>query len=261
MLQFVARVGNFSRRSSVHVGNLAWLTSRTLLAALRLDLRRLPVVAEQTLLQIRFTGLDAWTLVLAGGLGLGAITAIQAFSQLSFAAERYVGTLLAVVVVRELGPLATAVLVIGRSATAITAELAAMRLNQEVDALEAFGVDPAQYLLLPRFLGVTVSVVLLVALFNLAGLGGGFAVAHARVQMPLSVFVAALADALEHRDLVLTAAKSLAFGLSISIIACYHGLCVRRSQTEIPQAVSRGVVMCLVAVFAIDAVIAAVVYA
>jgi len=261
MLQFVARVGSFSRRSSVHVGNLAWLTWRTLFATLQLDLRRLPVVAEQTLLQVRFTGLDAWVLVLAGGLGLGAITAIQAFSLLSFAAERYVGTLLAVVVVRELGPLATAVLVIGRSATAITAELGAMRLNQEVDALEAFGVDPMQYLLVPRFIGVMGSVILLVALFNLAALGGGFAVAHARVQMPLSVFTAALSDALERRDLLLTTAKSLAFGFSIAVIACYHGLSVRRSQTEIPQAVSRGVVMCLVVVFAIDAAIAALVYA
>ena len=242
MLQFVARVGSFSRRSSVHVGNLTWLTVRTLIGALRLDVRRLPLVLEQTLMQVRFTGLDAWMLVLVGGFGLGAITVIQAFSQLSFAAERYVGTLLSVVVIRELGPLTTAVLVIGRSATAIAAELGAMRLNQEVAALEAFGVDPVQYLLVPRFVGVMGSLVLLVALFNLAALGGGFTVAHARVGMPLSVFLTAVADALNQRDMILTTAKSLAFGLSIAVIACYHGLSVARSQTEIPQVVSRGVV-------------------
>ena len=239
MVGLIARVGFRVRRFLFLFGNLAWLLARSLRASLELDRKRSLVVLEQTLQQVRFTGLDAWPFVLFAGFGLGAITIIQAYTQLSSMAERYLGSLLVVIVVRELGPLTAAVLVIGRSGTAIAADLGSMRLNQEVDALEAFGVDPFQYLLLPRLLGVS---------FSLFG-------------MPMATFTRAIGDTLDNVDLALAVLKGTLFGVSVALIACYYGLGIQRSQTEVPQAVTRTVVVSLSAVLIIDSLIATLVYA
>jgi phospholipid/cholesterol/gamma-HCH transport system permease protein len=256
VLGVIALVGQRVRNFLFLVGNLSWLIGRSARAAARLR-----VVWEQTVQQIRFTGLDALPFVLGAGFGVGAITIIQAYTVLSTMAERYIGSLLVVIVVRELGPLTAAVLVIGRSGTAIAADLGAMRLNQEVDALEAFGVDPFQYLLLPRLLGVTFSMFALLTMFDAAALIGGYTVAGARFGMPVATFVRNIQSTLENMDLMLALAKSVFFGAAVSLVSCYHGLAIQRSQTEIPRAVTRTVVVSLTCVLAIDTLIAALVYA
>lgn len=261
MIRLIAALGRRVRQFLFLVGNLTWLLGRSLRALFELDARRLSVVLEQTLQQVRFTGVHAWPLVLAAGFGLGAITIIQAYTQLSSMAERYLGSLLVVIVIRELGPLAAAVLVIGRSGTAIAADLGAMRVNQEVAALEAFGVDPFQYLLLPRLLGVTFSLFALLVMFDAAALLGGYAVAGQRFGMPVSTFLHAITDSLQNMDLALALTKGVLFGLSVGLVSCYSGLAIQRSQTEIPQAVTRSVVLSLSAVLIIDSLIAALVYA
>ena len=261
MVGLIARVGFRVRRFLFLFGNLAWLLARSLRASLELDRKRSLVVLEQTLQQVRFTGLDAWPFVLFAGFGLGAITIIQAYTQLSSMAERYLGSLLVVIVVRELGPLTAAVLVIGRSGTAIAADLGSMRLNQEVDALEAFGVDPFQYLLLPRLLGVSFSLFALLVMFDAAALAGGYAVAGPRFGMPMATFTRAIGDTLDNVDLALAVLKGTLFGVSVALIACYYGLGIQRSQTEVPQAVTRTVVVSLSAVLIIDSLIATLVYA
>jgi phospholipid/cholesterol/gamma-HCH transport system permease protein len=261
VISLLALVGQRVRSFLFLVGNLSWLVGRSLRAAFDLDAHQLKVVWEQTVVQIRFTGLDALPFVLGAGFGVGAITIIQAYTVLSTMAEHYIGSLLVVIVVRELGPLTAAVLVIGRSGTAIAADLGAMRLNQEVDALEAFGVDPFQYLLLPRLLGVTFSLFALLTMFDAAALLGGYAVAGPRFGLPWATFVRNIQGTLENLDLMLALAKSVFFGAGVALVSCYYGLAIQRSQTEIPRAVTRTVVVSLTCVLAIDTLIAALVYA
>jgi phospholipid/cholesterol/gamma-HCH transport system permease protein len=261
MVEMIASLGRRVRNLLFLVGNLSWLFVRSLRALGQLDGRRGAVVFGQTLQQIRFTGVHAWPLVLCAGFGIGAITIIQAYTQLSTMAERYIGSLLVVIVVRELGPLAAAVLVIGRSGTAIAADLGAMRINQEVAALEAFGVDPFQYLMVPRLVGVTFSMFALLVIFDAAALLGGYAVAGSRFGMPVATFLRAIGETLENMDLALALIKGVLFGASVAIVSCYSGLSVQRSQTELPQAVTRTVVLSLSAVLVIDSLIAALVYA
>ena len=261
MIDLPRRTGRAVRRFLEIRGDLAHLVGRTVRGLLLLDMRRLPVVNEQVRLQVRFTGLDALALVTAVGLGLGAVTVIQAFTQLSgLGAETYLGPILVLIVIRELGPLLAAILVIGRSATAISAELASMRLNDEVDALEAFGVDPHQFLLLPRAAGVILSLFCLMACFDAASLVGGFLVARLRFGLPLEAFLDSVRMALTPADLWLTPLKALLFGGAIAFHAAYYGLAVRRSQTEIPQAVTKTVVACFGVVFIFDGLLAALVY-
>ncbi len=255
------RTGRSVRRFLEVRGDLAHLVWRTVRGWLFMDFHRFRVVNEQVRLQIKFTGIDALTLVVAVGMGLGAVTVIQAFTQLSaLGAEAYIGPILVLIVIRELGPLLAAILVIGRSATAIAAELASMKLNDEVDALEAFGIDPHQYLLLPRALGAVVSLFALMACFDAAALAGGFLVARLRFGLPLGPFLEGVRGALTYADLWITPLKAFLFGGAIAFHAAYYGLAVHRSQTEVPQAVTRTVVACFGVVFVLDGLIAALVY-
>jgi phospholipid/cholesterol/gamma-HCH transport system permease protein len=261
MMAFLARLGRPVRGFLEFLGDQAHLVLRTLRAGFALRFDQLAVVGGQTSLQIRFTGLQAGVLVAGTALLLGAVTLIQAFSQLSgLGAENYIGTLMVLIIVRELGPLLTAVLVIGRSATAIAAELGAMQLNGEVDALAAHGVNPYQYLLLPRWLGVLVSVFALVVFFDAAALGGGFLVARLKYGITWGFFMASVRQSLSNLDFVATLLKVCFFSGAITFHACHFGLRVQRSQTEIPQAVTKTVVSALVAVFALDGLIAALLY-
>jgi len=260
-MAFLARLGAPVRGFLEFLGDQAHLVLRTLRAGLALRPGALAVVGGQTSLQVRFTGLDAGWLVAGTALLLGAVTLIQAFSQLSgLGAEHYIGTLMVVIILRELGPLLTAVLVIGRSATAIAAELGTMQLNGEVDALAAHGVDPYQYLLLPRWLGVLVAVFALVVFFDAAALGGGFLVARLKYGVTWGFFMESVRQALSNLDFAAALLKVFFFAGAITFHACHFGLRVRRSQTEIPQAVTRTVVSALVAVFVLDGLIAALFY-
>jgi phospholipid/cholesterol/gamma-HCH transport system permease protein len=255
------RIGRAVRRFLEVRGDLAWLVGRSLKDLLTLDLKRVPVLNEQVRLQIRFTGVDALLLVVSVGMGLGAVTVIQAFSQLSaLGAEQYLGPLLVLIIIRELGPLLAAILVIGRSGTAIAAELGYMQLHGEVDALESFDVNPHQYLLLPRALGVIISLFGLLCCFDAAALAGGFLIAKFKFGLPLGAFLNAIAGTLTNTDLGLTLVKGFLFGGSIAYHAAYCGLTVKRSSTEIPQAVTRAVVASLGVIFVFDGLLAALVY-
>jgi phospholipid/cholesterol/gamma-HCH transport system permease protein len=135
-----------------------------------------------------------------------------------------------------------------------------MQLNGEVDALAAHGINPYQYLLLPRWLGVLVSVFALVVCFDAAALAGGFLVAKLRYAVTFGFYMDSVRQTLSNRDFVATLLKVVLFSGAISFQACHFGLRIRRSQTEIPQAVTKTVVSALVAVFALDGLIAALFY-
>ena len=260
-MAFLARLGAPVRGFLEFLGDQAHLVLRTLRHALLLRMDQIAVVGGLTKLQIRFTGLDALWLIAGTALLLGAVTLIQAFSQLSgLGAENYIGVLMVLIILRELGPLLTAVLIIGRSSTAIAAELGTMQLNGEVDALAAHGINPYQYLLLPRWLGVLVSLFALVVCFDAAALAGGFLVAKLKYAVTFGFYMDSVRQTLSNRDFAATLLKVLLFSGAISFQACHFGLRIRRSQTEIPQAVTKTVVSALVVVFALDGLIAALFY-
>jgi phospholipid/cholesterol/gamma-HCH transport system permease protein len=257
----LAAVGRAVRRFLEHLGNLGRLTWLTVSHALLLRLEQLPLVLQQVRSQIRFTGLDALGLICGSALLLGAVTLIQAYTQLSgLGAEKYVGSLMVLIVIRELGPLLTAVVVIGRSGTAIAAEMGTMRLNREVDALMVHGVDPYQYLLLPRALGVVASSFALLVFFDATALLGGWFVARLKQEIAFGFFLHAVREALLNRDFLASLCKVGAFSGAIAFHAAYFGLRIRSSQTEIPQAVTKTVVTSLVAVLLADGLITALFY-
>ena len=141
-----------------------------------------------------------------------------------------------------------AIIVIGRSGTAIAAEMASMKLSGEVDSLWASGMNPVQYLLIPRLLGGIVSIFTLIVFFGAVALLGGFFLAWLWLPLSWRAFLDSLGKVIGSRELAITLVKSMLFGTFIPLICAYCGLRVQASPTEIPQAVTKAAVYSLVVV-------------
>src|SRR5207249_2881446 len=197
------------------------------------------VMLRVTLNQIRFTATDAIGLVLLLSGILSFLVISQAVRELgTIGANDLIGTLMIIAIVRELGPLITALTVAGRSGTAIAAELATNRVLGEVRALEAMGIDPRQYLVLPRFFGSVVSVFVLLVVFDVTAVTAGF-LAAAFNGMTGSRYAEIVLHTLAIKDVWLTVAKALAFGLIVGLVPAHYGLAVRGAPTEIGRASCR----------------------
>ena len=188
-------------------------------------------------MQILFTFVEALGISAFLAIGIGAVVTIVGIPFLaSLSQERLIYTLLIMIITRELGPLLMAIIIIARSATAIATEMAGMVISHEVEAYISVGVDPIEYLAVPRFLGVIISVFMLNIFFNIFGLAGSYAVAQFFTPLPASVYFGNLLSALTLPDLIVSIIKSLGFGMIISFVAISRGLAVERASTEVPVA-------------------------
>jgi phospholipid/cholesterol/gamma-HCH transport system permease protein len=204
--------------------------------------------------QVYFTGVQALFVVVSIGLVLGfAITAQVA--NLAGRTSDLVGKILVWVVVRELGPLFAAIIVIARSGTAIAAELGSMKVGDEVRYLRAMGIPASRYLVMPRIASVTTSLLALLFFFQATVIFGGLALASLLFDLPFRAQLDNLAATLSFFDLSISLAKGLAFGLLIAASACYHGLRVRTSITQVPQAATRAVIEAVLLVVVVNGLI------
>jgi phospholipid/cholesterol/gamma-HCH transport system permease protein len=196
------------------------------------------------LTQVMFTGVQALSLVSAIGLLIGASIIIQTNMMMPADGE-LIGRVLVAVVLRELAPLITAIVVAGRSGTAIATELGNMKVNSEVLALSSLGVDPLRYVVLPRMVGCVVSVVALMIYFSIVSLTAAFAIGILASGSSLASFQQGVAGSVMPQDLLLFLAKGLGLGTIVGWLSCHFGLEVKSSPTEVPQQASRAVVMSL----------------
>jgi phospholipid/cholesterol/gamma-HCH transport system permease protein len=194
--------------------------------------------------QIYFTGWQALPLISLLAAATGGVVVLQSSMQLSkFGGVALLGQVLVAVIVRELGPLLTAVIVIARSGTAVATELGNMKVGREIEALESMGVDPLSYIVFPRIAGGIVSVLCLGLYFVLIALAGGFCVANfGSSQISSQFYFDTLAQALNFEDVVLFLVKNFFSGAIIFVIACYQGLQVKVSPHEVPQVTTKAVV-------------------
>ncbi|MBP1628578.1 MAG: hypothetical protein H6Q00_3053 [Holophagaceae bacterium] len=257
-----ARLGTAVRRALGRLGSMSWILYQCFWHGLRLRWHQMGVIFDVVRMQIRFTALEALGLTCFAAFLMGGITLLQVFGQLSaFGAETYLSRLLARLVIRELGPLMVAIILIGRSGTAIAAEMATMKLSGEVDSLWACGMNPIQFLLIPRILGGIISAFTLIVLFGAVALLGGFFLAWLSLPLSWRAFLDSLGEVIGSRELAITALKSLVFGIFIPLICAYCGLRVQASTTEIPQAVTRAAVYSLVVVLLGGALVSVMLYA
>ena len=211
--------------------------------------------------QILFTGVDALPVVGAIAMMLGLIIIIQAGTTLpQVGAGAFLAKIIELTVVRELGPLLTAFIVIWRSGTAICTELGNMQVGQEIAALDAMGISLVRFLVMPRVAGMIVAMVCLTIYFDLIAIVGGFLVAKVHLTIPIQVYLEEIEEALSASDVLITVIKSVLFGFAIAVICCHHGLSVVSSTTEVPQQTTRAMLNTVTVCMVIDIIVSVWVY-
>lgn len=234
---------------SVHgIGAFALITFGVMLSKIGVAT---PVVRPMTLLQVTRSGLRLLPLASFLSIALGLIVIGQTVSVLSrVGANELLGTIMVTTVVRELGPLLTALLVLCRAGTATVVDLGTARAMGEVEALEVLGIDPVHYFVVPRVVGMAVGMFALTVYLIIGALLSGYLWAFLQ-DVPLSPgdYFSQMAGALSGLDFVLLGAKSIAFGCGIAVVMCYHGLAQPLTLGEVSRAtvraVSQSIVLCV----------------
>jgi phospholipid/cholesterol/gamma-HCH transport system permease protein len=189
-------------------------------------------------------------------LALGFLVIGQTVAALAnVGATGYLGSTMVIVIVRELGPLLTAMLVLARVGTANVIELGTARALGEVEALEALGIDPVHYLIMPRVIGMALGVFALTIYLVIGALASGCLCAFlANVPLTPGDYFRQIADALNWLDFALLALKTVAFGFFIAIVTCYHGLAQPLRLEDVSRVAVRAVTQGIIACVLIDAV-------
>lgn len=261
ILSLLGRTGARTRRFLKRVSNKIRFGLQAAGVLFRLRSLGIGYTWRVILNQLKFTGLQAipfLTFVSAASSALIVIQVLNQASKVGF--EAILGTVFVAALIRELGPLLTAVVVIGRSGTAIAAELGTNRVMEEITALETMGIDPLHYVVFPRLVGVTLATMCLVVYFDVMALFFGYISASLTTGMGIDTYLRYIVDQTAIVDFWVTGLKGFLFGIIISLLPSFHGLVVRGSPTDVPKATTRAVVECLALVFLVSAVVSIIFY-
>ncbi len=233
-----------------HVGGTVLLLVRTLRFTGTLP-RQFGRFIEQCYL-IGYTSLPIVTIL---SFFIGSVLALQSgYSMEHFGAKQFIGTLVGLSVVRELGPVMVAILVAGRVGSAITAELASMKVYQEVDALVTMNIPPERILVLPRLAAVLVMMPVLTLIANFCGWYGGALVCEYTqfISVDSEAYFAALKAYMKPGDVLDGLLKAEVFGFVVVLVSCYTGLDTRGGPREIGASVTKAVVASLILILVLD---------
>jgi phospholipid/cholesterol/gamma-HCH transport system permease protein len=186
---------------------------------------------------------------------IGSVLALQSgYSMENFGAKQFIGTLVGLSMSRELGPMMVAILLAGRVGSAITAELASMKVYQEIDALETMNIPPERMLVMPRLAAVLVMMPVLAIIANLCGWYGGAIVCQYThfISVDSEAYFAALLRFMKPMDVIDGLIKAEIFGFVIVLVSCYTGLNTRGGPREIGASVTRAVVSSLILILVLD---------
>ena len=226
----------------------------------RLGMLRLPPVMEELVRQIYFTGASATGGIVLRGAFIGTLIIAYVIEVLGADAALAVKLLLWVVL-REVGPLIAVVLVVQRSGAAVATELALKEISGEIATLRRLRINPYDYLVVPRVIGISISLAALTLYVQLIAVGGGMVLSSLVINVPFAEMVSIFFLLASPLDLVYSLIKSVLFGAAIAVVACYHGLHPRsRSINAVPQAAIRAVTEALLAVMLLNVVFAYLVY-
>ena len=203
------------------------------------------------------TGTTALPITALVGFLIGVVLAYLMSLQLrQFGADAFIVNILGISLVRELGPLLGAILVAGRSGSAITAQIGVMRVNEELDAMQVMGIPKGFRLVMPRALALAVAMPLVAVWTTMCALVGGMLAADAAMGVSPAYFIQAMPNAVNIANLYLALAKSVTFGVAIALIACHWGLQVEPNTQSLGRGTTSSVVISITAVIVLDAIFA-----
>ena len=202
-----------------------------------------PRYLTDTFEQMDVIGVGSVPIVLLTGFFIGAVMVLQTAAQFErFGETTLTGDVVAIALVRELGPTITGLLVAGRNASGMASELGSMVVTEQVDAMRAMGTDPTRKLVTPRVVATLLMLPLLTAMADFIGLVGGYAVSHFTLRLSAVTFWTRAIQALEFSDLMQGLSKPIVFGFILSTVGCHYGLTVRGGTQGVGRATTQAVV-------------------
>jgi len=208
---------------------------------------------RDTFEQMDSIGVGSLTIVTLTGLFTGMVLTVQSSATLdAFGARPYVGRMVSLSMLRELGPVLTALMVTGRVGSGMAAELGSMVVTQQIDALRALGTDPLRKLVAPRMIAGVVMVPTLTILSNAVGMVGGYLVARFTLRLGTGLYWHSALDAIKMQDIFMGLAKPLVFGFIIVSVGCYQGLTTTGGTRGVGESTTQSVVAASVLILASD---------
>jgi len=217
---------------------------------------RSPHYADDVFIQMDVIGVGSLFIVSLIGLFSGIVMALQMSRALTqYGAQGQVGSIVAITLVRELGPVLTAILVAGRNASGIASELGSMKVTEQIDAMRALGTDPIQKLVTPRLIATAVVLPLLTIISDFIGLIGGYFIASTMLGLTFSEYWTTAWQALEYNDIAQGLLKPFVFAIIIALVGCFYGMRTTGGTQGVGRATTRAVVSSSVWIFVLTAFI------
>ncbi len=223
--------------------------------------KKKPVSTKSFFAQTVFSGYGSLVIVFFVDFFIGMVLAMQSAYQLEqMGAVIYVAALVGVSMTREIGPVLTSLVIAGRVGAAITAELATMKVTEQVEALETISLNPVRYLVAPRFLGLLLMLPCLVLLGDLMGIFGGYMVGTRSLGITPGMYIDTTIEFLENKDILTGLLKSAVFSMIITLISCYHGLSTEGGAEGVGRSTTKSVVTSFILIIVADAIMTALFY-
>ncbi|HXM77983.1 MAG TPA: ABC transporter permease [Thermoanaerobaculia bacterium] len=247
-LRFVDRFGRRGQVAVEYLGGLTQLAGQALVGAVTR-----PFYATEVLKQMDEIGVKSVSITGITALFTGMVLALQtAYSLAAFGGKQFVGRVVSLSLVRELGPVLTALMVGGRVGSGITAELGSMTVTEQVDALRAMAISPVRRLVVPRVLATLFMMPVLAALADVLGILGGLGIAVVELQMTAQDYLTSIWNQLRISDIMSGLGKTFFFGFEIAIIGCWNGLKAEGGAAAVGVATTRTVVLASICVLVSD---------
>ena len=212
-----------------------------------------PYLIQRVVKQVNFIGVKTTPVIVLTGMFTGMVLALQTYYALAkFGAESSLGPVVALSLIRELGPVISALMVTGCAGSAVTAEIGIMRISEQIDALDAMALNPYKYLVIPNLLAGVISLPLLNAMFVVIGVFGGYAVGSGLMGLSSGTYFGGIRDFVLAQDILEGFYKSLSFGILITWISCYKGYYTGYGAEGVSKSTTQAVVLSSVVVLIWD---------
>jgi len=254
-VELTVQIGQSVLNALAYLGSLATLSARAGYFTFIAPFQGKPVRIQRAISQAMQVGVRALPILSLITFFIGLILALQAAYELrKFGAINFVASAVAISMSRELGPLITAIVVIGRSGSSFAAEIGTMKVTEELDALETMAINPIRFLVAPKFIAMMVMLPCLTIWANAMGIFGGSVFGVAKAGFTFTGYVNASIDALFLRDIISGLVKSFMFGITITAVGCQEGLSTGAGAEQVGRSTTAAVVMSIFLVILVDLV-------
>ena len=256
MRNIIKRLGENAISSFIYIGGVFHLLMATVFQVFVPPLRK-----KEVFTQMYRIGVLSLPIVFLVALFTGMVLALQSAYQLTkMNAQMYISSLVALSVVRELGPVLTALVVAGRVGASITAELGTMKVTEQIDALQTLATNPVKYLVVPRFLALCLMLPILTVYSDFIGIMGGYIIGVYKLLIGPTIYMKMTFDVLEFKDVFSGLFKSFVFAVIICIISCYEGFRTRGGAEGVGKSTTLSVVTSFILIIAADCLFTALFY-